>query len=269
MSNNALSTLHQITAIAGKLDARLPKDFKTEAARLVDLDVKAKAYGRNVRHISVPDTILDSLAAGSDPYDDEVVHEALIHAQIAEYRVGVAAALARRIDLFLANSADDVLRAFKPTVAKAGTVLEEAFEKLGNIDDLASVLSRGGDAAQVWADARKAEETLQRVLTLRKYLASVGGSGVRNPGQYQPLVIADIPGEEFVDRQFADNQFGHKMPRGWDIARNGWTFSLATTEELETRKARVLEAHGSAGVRREQAQREAFRRSHGFKTVSA
>lgn len=261
MSRIAMSTLQQILALTSRLDARLPKQFTSTASDLVALQEKAHSYARNAQHVSVPQSILDSLAAGDDPYDDPIVHEALMHAEVARHTTQVETALEGRANDFLANTAVDVLGALKPCVTKVGKTLTKAVERFGSVplEDTKSIISQGGDAASLWAEAQGAERTLQQVLAVRAYLASVPGSSVRNAAQYRVLTIAEVPPEEFV----AD-QVGGTMPTGYAITQRGWTLSLATPDQLEARIAAVLGQIDRVNRDHTGSFQREYRRTHGI-----
>lgn len=255
----ALKTVTTVFGTAHRLGATMPKTITTEHQKLVALTERARELNRATRN-DLPAVVLAALEAGADPTTDPAVQQAVTGRAIDEVGAGIDAAVTNRTHAFLAEHGPDILAAFGKPFDTAAATLTTAAQRLGdvNLDDTGAVLGRGGDAAQVWAQAQGADKVIQQIQQMRKLLGAVCSTVAVDP-RYRLLAIADVPPATFVD-----DQLGSAGLRPWDAARRGFPLSLAGPEALQQRVTAVLKELARQQAEAAGAFTREYRRTHGF-----
>lgn len=256
-----VNTVRQVFANAESVGATIPKPIRDEHALLDALAEKTRhGIGLGDRLAAA---VLDALASGSDPVTDQRVRDAVVAREISNSGVGLERVLGDRVVDFLRRHDDAILAGFVKPFDRAAASINTALGTLGKADlnDPRAILARGGDAAQAWADAQKAEETIKRIRDTYVLLGTVHNAYSVDP-RYKVLVYADIPPNRFLDDGLASTQ-----PPAWELAQRGYTLSLATPTALRARVAAVQGETETRQQRHADAFREAHRRTHGFGAV--
>ena len=249
LQTNVIGT---IIGTADRLGA-LPKPVRKEWDRLEGL--RDKVRNLDVSAYSLPRAALAALEADSDLMSDPDINRAVVSRAISESRAGITAELDRQVADFIDIHGQDILDALKKPFDEAAATIDSCRERLSDValEDAKAVVKQGGDAAQIWADAQKADQTIDAIATAAKLMRS-------NPvdPRYQVLVIADVDAATFIDDQLT----GARL-RPWDVARRGYKLSLADTATLDERVNAIAtemqqrEEHARGGFARE------YRRTQG------
>jgi hypothetical protein len=248
--------IDQTFKAAEQLGVKIPETLDTERRKLADLAEKVRHYAVNA---DLPDAVLNSLAAGRDPATDPAVIEVVVRRSLSEITDGLEWQLAIRVQTLADDHADELLSLFDEPFKRAATTIEQAADQLGDVslDDTATVLARGGDAAGTWAAAQNAVSTIDTIVTTRKVLGNLARRLEVDP-RYRLLALADVPPDVFLDEQLGGTTLGP-----WDIARRGWTLSLATPTVLRQRIAAITAEQASREQAAAGAFREGYRRTRG------
>lgn len=188
-------------------------------AKLTDL-AAARVKGQKVNQSELTDVLLGAALAARPQAQDGIT-------RAADSVIGHA----------LRDNADAVVDALRPTFDQAAAAIGAARGVLGDVDldDLAAVTAKGGDAAQHWQDAKAATERIHQVKTVIERLAAAGGyPKTADPREkWLPLLDVDLPGYKTLTRDAT----------AWDAARAG-TLSLAGPTEYQARLAALDQAWG-------------------------
>ena len=146
----------------------------------------------------------------------------------------------------------------------AAATLPEAATRLGRVDldDTKAVLSRGGDAAQVWAAAQAAEQVIASIVQVWRQVALLA-PGVALDPRFRLLILADINPADYLDEQL--NVAGSSSLRPFELARRGHRLSLATLDHAGASASRACGPR-SPDARRQRAGAftEDYRRTRGI-----
>ena len=145
----------QVFATADRLGATAPQHLLAEHEKITTL-------AASIRFLDVPSdvpgAVLAALEAGNGPTTDDGVRDAVIGRMVNDTSNGIEDRLGERAMMFITDNADALLAMFANPFDTAAAVLTTAAERLGDVDldDTKAIVSKGGDAAQVWADAQAA-----------------------------------------------------------------------------------------------------------------
>lgn len=259
-ARQTVNTLNQIFTTSDRLGATIPKAIRTEHDRLA-------ALAERVRHFDPPSrvgaAVLDALAADRDPYTDEGVRAAAVAVVVGQGSNGIENALSERVGDFLHRNADAIFGAFVKPFDTAAATIAAAVGKLGKVDldDSRAVLTRGPEAAGLWADIQNAEQVIKTIRDTRSLLAAAHRAYECDP-RFRILVYADVPPARFLD----DGLARVELP-AWQIAQRGYRLSLATPSVIKQRIAAVNAETANRQHRRDDAQRLAYARTHGTGVV--
>lgn len=233
--HNTTHTLNGIIATANRLGANIPKPTAAEWQKLTSLHQKVNAL--DVPTDLVP-AILTALEKDKDPASDPAVLNAVTARAIGDTRRPLEAALDDRVRAFAEANGPDILTTFKKPFDNAAATIAICLDGLGDValEDTKSAIRQGGNAAQLWGDAKLAERVIEEIRTAWKLIRTVAKVGPSDP-RHNLLVIADIPAATFIDEQLG---LAPKMS-AWDVARRGWPLSLATPDTIVERVNAVAE----------------------------
>lgn len=250
-----LNILTQVFATADRVGATLPKRLRDDHAKLAALADKVRTLDAGHK---LPEAILDALAADHDIAADATVQQEAVRNVIAQVSNGVEPALAARVGTFLQDNAEALVAALVEPFDKAAAELKEAVHALGDADlnDPAAVLGRGGDAAQHWANAQRADQVIHQIRTTRQTLANVHRAYQVDP-RYKLLTYVDVPADRFIDDELSGVEL-----RGWQAVHRGLTLSLATPATLRGRVEAVRQETERRALAYQNAPGEAWARSH-------
>lgn len=255
--------LNTVFVTAERLGATVPKAISTEHQRLL----KASRLSRDMFHRLSADlagAVVAALENERDPLTDAAVQEAHTARGILSVQRGVEDAIATRTTELLIEHGGALITTFREPFDRAATAINAARDVLGDvdIDDMHAVLARGGNAAQLWAEAKKAGDTIAAIRQTWKLLSAAAPQLNVDP-RYRIFVIADIPAGTFVD-----DQLGHINLSAWEAARRGFTLSLASPEELAQRTAAVHSELQRRQAEAEGTYKTAIQRRFGIETAA-
>jgi hypothetical protein len=258
LTGNPAKTLDRLFALADQLDAPVPKPVRDQHATLAALGDKVRAL--NVAH-DVPGVTLAALEAGRDPYRDPAVAAEVVRAHLTRTHTALADELTDRAASFLDDHVADVWAAFTPPFDTAADTLRTALDRLGDtpLDDTHRVLSLGGNAADVWATAQRAEATVRNIRNVWKLLGAACPTFPAEDPKTRLLIIADIPADRWVADKPGD--LG-----AWDALRAGHSLSLATPDTYRQRVAAITELRAG---RQQQAQHRQEQAAFGKRVPAA
>ncbi len=181
--------------------------------------------------------LLDVLDAGRDVLTDNKIRRMVTATGLHPARAyeGVEAALARTLSQTLRDHVDDVINAFRPAFDAAADTLVNARELLGDLDlnDAPAILRRGGAAAEAWAAAGGAIETLNRIDLAVTLLGLSTGQDIADPAS-RPLRIADLDLTQLEKHGAAADP--------WTLVRAGIALDLATVNAFRARRDAIAAA---------------------------
>jgi hypothetical protein len=253
----AVNTLRQVFTNADRVAATIPKPIRTEHDTLAALAEKVR-HGLDIGD-DLPAAVLDALAAGRDPVTDARVRDAVVAREVAGCGHSVETALNARVVDFLHRNADAILAAFVTPFDAAAATIAAVADKLGpvDLDDTRAILNRGGDAAQLWADAQNAERVIK---TIRDTFALFGAIHPSHAvdARYKILTYADVPAGRFLDDQLSRVD----LP-AFEVVQRGIPLSLASRDVLRSRIDAVQREVAARQARHDSAFRDAHRRTRG------
>lgn len=230
----ARQILNTVFVTAERLGATVPKEISAEHRRLLNASQRSREMYQHLRG-DLASAVVVALENDRDPLTDPAVLDALKGREILQVQRGVEDAIATRTADLLIEHGTAIITAFRRPFDRAATAITSALDLLGDvdIDDMHAVLARGGNAAQLWADAKKAGDTIATIRQTWKLLSSAAPQLHVDP-RYRIFIIADIPAGTFID-----DQLGHVNLSAWEAARRGFTLSLASPDDLAQRIAAV------------------------------
>lgn len=251
----AINIIRQTMLSAEDLGVTVPASMRRESVKLAELADKVRALDPPS---SLAEAVLTALENDRDIATDAGVHAAIALQTVQESTNGIDYALSRRATAFLTEHAETMLGVFGEPFAGYADAVHAAVEKFGDTDpdDTNAILSRGGDAAQVWAAAQDASKGIGDIRQTWKMLSNVASAFSTDP-RYQVLTIAEIPAAEFIDGEVN----GWLTP--WEIAQRGWKLSLATPATYRERVASVRAELGRRATTHAGAFREGYQRFAG------
>jgi hypothetical protein len=185
--------------------------------------------------------VIAALDAGRDPGADADVQRAHIAQQIGSSEGigrGVGDILAGQMVEVFRDHADGIVRALVKPFDQAVKALTAAQDVLGPValEDTAGILARGGNAAEVWAQAQGAAQVLASIEHAWQELA--GLTRLASVEQHYPaLRIASVDAETWRAR----NLHSRKLS-AWEALSEGLSLSLPTMREYRQRIADLQRA---------------------------
>lgn len=260
----ARSAMDSAMATAQRLGVTVPKHIAAEHAKIRDLAVKARAFEHELRTEPMSTAALAALEAGNDPTADPEVQRAVVRRALGELPRGLDGALSERAQAFAEEYAPTILGLFAEPFAQAAATITQALESLGDVDldDTAAVLSRGGDSAMLWAQAKGADKAIGDIRQVRGQLANVAPQLAVDP-QYRLLSIADVPPAAFIDDQLFNSALGALA-----AAQRGFELSAADPDTLAERVRGVMDELQRRQSQQDDAFRREYRRLHGAGAAS-
>jgi hypothetical protein len=261
LTGNAAKTTRRLLDLADQLGAEVPKPVRAEHDKLAALADKVRTL--DLRH-DLAGVTLAALEDGRDPFGDPAVVAELTRTNLSRQQTALTDALTERAGAFLAEHAAQVWAAFRGPFGAAADTLRTALAALGPLDlaDTAAVLARGGDAADVWAAATRAEATVRHVRSAWKLLGAASSSWPAEPARHRLLIIADVPAERWANDRLDGTSLG-----AWDALRAGYPLSLADgPADLKRRMSAIADLRAE---RDQQAARNRQSRAFGGPRVKA
>lgn len=233
MSYREMSTLQALMGNITKTGTVLPKDVEQEYSTLLTLHARLAEFNPAA---NLAEPLIDALAAGRDPLEDAAVLRAAAAVTITGARGATQVALDRRAMEFGSRHTDAIVNAMRTPFDAAAATMSATLDQLGvtDLDNISAVLNRGGNAAELWAIARQAEDTITKITLNRSLL--YGRISRPEDRRYKVLAWADIPPAQFID----DFATIHTMKPS-QVDRAGFTLSLADASQYAERVAAVAD----------------------------
>ena len=149
------------------LDIKPPKALTDAYARAEKLTAKAGDLG--ARPGDLEQAVAAAVLADRDPSaDPDVQRVTVAHALMANAGLAgaVSAAGLEGVRDVCVEHLDDIVGDWGQAFDKAAATLAAAHERIGSVPltDTTAILARGGDVADVWASATRAEQTIDQAL---------------------------------------------------------------------------------------------------------
>lgn len=211
-------------------------------------------------HLGVPaqelaEAFVNALARGvDDPATDPTVQALITTNALAGVRDHViATALGRTRETFV-SARDEIVSIWRKPYNTARDALTSAHQALGGVDldDTATIVSLGGDAADVWAAATKAARTIDTIN--HGWVALARLCRVDAGANYQPLRLAAIDWDTWKTQELA-----RKSLTPWDAIGLGLHLDLPTLAEYRARVATLEQGRTDEQARRTQAQKDSVK----------
>jgi len=231
--------IRKVLACADSLGASLPANIRKGLDnRLV---IVTKVTDVDFTGPTIEQAVTAAIVAGREPAADPAVHAAVALKTIRSLNTFGTLADPAIADLFdfAVTHRDDIVKAFQPAFTTAGEKLETAhhiitgagFAKLDN----PNILTAGLTVAKANVEAREALDVLNTIRgAVGSLLVTIGGINVTPIGQTI----------QHIDTGNASAETIRHHGRGlasWDAITLGYTISLATPTETETRAERAYE----------------------------
>ncbi len=227
--NMARISYQQIITMSAKHAVKLPKPVTDAASKAERISQAARSMG-NPNDLAP--AVLAALREERDPVCDPEVQRLVTLARILDgggIEAYVDDALGAELRQTCTKQADGIVKAWAEFVERAVTDLTEAHEVLGDVDlaDTAGVLERGGNAAQAWAAATKANQLVEEARSVWNSLGTFTGQAPLQPANQMLCLLPDLDLDGYRALRLGDQQ-----PRdAWTLLRAGHRPRLATFAE--------------------------------------
>lgn len=245
----SLVQIQSIISTTETVGAKVPAEITKAIARAAD--VRVKVHSMTADRNKLAEAVLAAIDGKRDPAGDPEVQRI---ATIRALSDGVQEVVSTRVDAdvttALQGNVDALIESWQEPFNKAADEIATAAQKLGNIklEDAAAVLHRGGDSAEQWGLATKANRTIREILDAFAMLAHQTGFVSLNL-HHIALRMADVTLDQWEEHQLTERKLS-----AWDAHQLGLTLSLANRETLPQRINRLStmrDARATAAVHRE------------------
>lgn len=218
--------------------AKAPKAFTDAHERATRIATAARNLGAGQGALA--QAVMQALDAGRDPATDPDVQRIAVAGLIAnpgiEQQIDALAFEAFREAC--ATHTDAIVNAWRKPFDAAAATLADAHQRLGNValEDTTAIIAKGGDAADVWAQAQAATKTIEAVR--HGWLGLVGITrAAPEDRNYTTLRIAECDPQTWAAQQLHGRKVG-----AWDAVLAGLTLSLPTPAEYRQRVSTITKA---------------------------
>jgi hypothetical protein len=239
------TVLNATETVGAKVPAELTKAI-SRAAKVREA-AAAMTSGRN----DIAAAVLAAIDANRDPAaDPEVQRLNTIQALHDGVRSQVTNLADAEVVTALQGNVDALIESWREPFDKAAADIASAAASLGNIDLAAAsdVLHRGGDAAEQWGIATRADRTIREVLDAFALLAHLTGFASLTR-HYLVLRMATVTLDQWEGHGLVERKL-----TAWEAQHLGLTLSLANRQTLPQRIARLgaeREARATSAVNHE------------------
>lgn len=255
--NLARISYQQIITMSAKHAVKLPKPVTDAASKAERISQAARSMG-NPNDLAP--AVLAALREERDPVCDPEVQRLVTLTRLLDgggIEAYVDDALGAELRQTMTKQADGIVKAWAEFVERAVTDLVEAHGLLGDtgLDDTAGVLERGGNAAQAWAAATKANQLIEEARGVWNSLGQFTGQAPLQHSNQMLCLLPDLDLDGYRALRLGDQQ-----PRdAWTLLRAGHRPGLATFKEYHQR-VRAIAAEQQAEVQTEVKFRDTGRR---------
>jgi len=233
----------------------------TAPKALIAAHERTTRLSEGVRALSTPpEAIFAAVAAaierGDDPAADAEVQRILTSTQIqnAGVMAGVDDLAFGAFREACTAHTDAIIAAWRKPFDAAAAVLADAHQRLGNLtlEDTASIIAKGADAAEVWAKATAAVKTIEAIR--HGWLGLVGITrAAPEDRNYTVLRIAAVDYPTWTAQQLHGRKVG-----AWDAVLAGLALALPTPAEYRQRVAVIVAGHAADAHQDERARNAAL-----------
>jgi hypothetical protein len=236
IGNNPTTQTRHIVTASRDVGAKLPSPVLESYERATRITQAAQSI--YPPQGALMDATIAALDAGRDPASDPAVQRAHLAMQIgASDGMGrmVGDVVAGQTAQVFSEHADAIVKAWVGPFNKAAATLARCHERIGDVslEDTAEIMRMGGDIARVWADARDAATTIERIDFAWSALALLTRFAPLDP-RFPALRITSATPDEWQA-----SGFERQTPGAWAVQRAGLALSLADGAEYVHRIAAV------------------------------
>lgn len=236
----------QIITVSETIGAKLPKPVTAAFERTARIREAAGKLG--AREGALVTAIIAALDAGTDLATDPEVQR-IVAAQTLGNGIqqAVENQVADDMRIVFRDQAEHIIAAWRPVFDAAAAELLTCRAALGDValEDTASILRAGGQAADTWARATKANDRLEQINGAWQSLGMLTRLAP-NDQRYHVLRVADVDPETWETQQLERQKLS-----AWELARRGLNLSLASVADY---RARIRAIEHAAEVAQEQAE---------------
>jgi len=239
MDRQQISAANLLFVTTANLGIKFPKAVQTAHENLTKVRDSVAGIGAHDTNATAR-AVADALILGADPMTDPGVARAIQHTAVTMPGVidHVENAAGTILMEAVRDNMDDMVYALREPFDKAAETLVTAHGQIGNLDlkaDSEAILRRGGDIAEVWAQAVKATETIETVLTAWSMIVQLTTTS-QGDNRWLALRITMPTAERFDELDMSRTRL-----TPWDAVCNGLPLTLPTLSEHTKRRAAIVE----------------------------
>jgi len=245
----SLTRIQGIVTTTETIGAKVPADLTKAIARAAK--IREAVYSIRSGRQDLAAATLTAIDAGRDPAADPEVQAILTRRALTD---GVEVLVANMVDAdvvtALQGNVDALIESWQAPFDKAAQEIATAAASLGNIDldNAADVLHKGGNAAEQWGIATRANRTIREITDAWTTLAHQTGFAPLNR-HHIVMRMAEPTLEQWEDQQLQERNIS-----AWEANGLGLKLSLANRETLPQRINSIATqraARAQAGIDRE------------------
>jgi len=241
----SLAQIQTIITTTEAVGAKVPAEITKAIAR--SAYVRKAVYSMTADRNELSKAVLAAIDAKRDPAADPDVQRINTMQALSD---GVQARVSDLVDAevvsALQSNVDALIESWQEPFDKAARDIATAAKRLGNLklEDASNVLHQGGDAAEQWSNATRADRTIREIITAFSLLAHQTGFASLTR-HFMVLRMADVTLEQWEGHQLTERKLS-----AWEAHQLGLTLSLANRTTLPqrinqlsvSREARALSA---------------------------
>lgn len=187
---------------------------------------------------ALPLAVLAALEGKRDPATCPEVQRIITAQELASrHQLGdqVEAVVLDLLRQTVRDNADNIVETWRPSFTRAAVDVAEAHALLDGIelDDVDSIVRRGGAAAEAWGKARSAIDTLKVCTDGHRSLSTFTG-GAPPDRRYRLLALAEVPADQWI----SDN-LDRAEPDPWAAVGAGHRLRLPSLDEYAAAAAAI------------------------------
>lgn len=227
----------QIIAAINATGAKAPKAIADTYEETVRVSTAAGNLGAGTTALAP--AIAAALIDGHDPATDPEVQRILIASQIGNEGVHrmVEAIAYDRFRAVCLEHGNELVSAWRKPFDQAAKQLVPCFDQIGAVplEDTHAIMQRGGDVAEVWAQAQNASHTIEAINSGWTALAQLTRTVQINP-DFRVLQMSAVDYRTWTARDLR-----RKNLKPWEFLLNDLALSLPTAAEYRARVQKITD----------------------------
>ncbi|MDJ0325522.1 hypothetical protein QMG61_17320 [Cryobacterium sp. PH31-AA6] len=226
----SLAQIQGIISTTETIGAIVPAEITKAVKRAAN--VREAVYAMTSDRNELSTAVLAAIDAKRDPAADPEVQRITTMQALSD---GVQTQVSNLADAdalsALQGNVDTLIESWQEPFDKAAQEIATAAKRLGNIklEEAAAILHQGGDAAEHWGIATRANRTIREILDAFALLAHTTGFAALTR-HYIVQRMAEVTLEQWEEHQLKEQKLS-----AWEAHHLGLTLSLATRETLPLR----------------------------------